>query len=128
MISLMILASCGKPEEITMDNGLKITDITIGKGLTAEKLDLVTVQYTGTLEDGSVFDSSKDPGRQPFRFTLGVGQVIRGWDQGVNGMKVGGRRKLVIPPELGYGSQGAGKVIPPNATLTFEVKLLKVEK
>lgn len=111
-----------------MDNGLKITDITIGKGLTAEKLDLVTVQYTGTLEDGSVFDSSKDPGRQPFRFTLGVGQVIRGWDQGVNGMKVGGRRKLVIPPELGYGSQGAGKVIPPNATLTFEVKLLKVEK
>jgi len=111
-----------------MENGLKITDITVGDGLTAEKLDLVTVQYTGTLEDGSIFDSSKNPGREPFRFTLGVGQVISGWDQGVAGMKVGGHRRLVIPPELGYGSQGAGKAIPPNAVLTFDVELLKVEK
>ncbi|NOZ75093.1 MAG: FKBP-type peptidyl-prolyl cis-trans isomerase [FCB group bacterium] len=127
-VVLAVLASCEKPKEMTMENGLKITDITVGDGLTAEKLDLVTVQYTGTLEDGSIFDSSKNPGREPFRFTLGVGQVISGWDQGVAGMKVGGHRRLVIPPELGYGSQGAGKAIPPNAVLTFDVELLKVEK
>ncbi len=111
-----------------MENGLRITDVKTGEGPIAEKLDLVTVHYTGTFEDGTIFDSSKNPGREPFQFTLGVGQVITGWDQGIAGMKVGGQRKLVIPPHLAYGSEGAGGVIPPNATLTFDVELLKVEK
>ena len=87
----------------------------------------VVVNYTGTLEDGSVFDSSLKAGRGPFTFTLGVGSVIKGWDFGVKGMKVGGKRTLTIPPELGYGSRGAGNVIPPNATLIFEIDLLKVK-
>jgi len=85
------------------------------------------VNYTGTLEDGSVFDSSLNPGRGPFTFTLGVGSVIKGWDLGVKGMNVGGKRKLTIPADLGYGDKGAGEVIPPGATLMFEVELLEVE-
>ena len=85
------------------------------------------MNYTGTLEDGSIFDSSLNPGREPFTFTLGVGSVIKGWDLGVKDMKVGGKRKLTIPPELGYGDKGAGNVIPPGATLIFEVELLEVE-
>ena len=89
--------------------------------------DTVSVQYTGKLEDGTKFDSSYDQGGQPFSFTVGVGQVIKGWDQGVAGMKVGGVRKLTIPPNLGYGARGAGGVIPPNATLVFEVELLGVQ-
>jgi FKBP-type peptidyl-prolyl cis-trans isomerase FkpA len=86
----------------------------------------VSVHYTGWLTDGKKFDSSKDRG-QPFQFALGAGQVIKGWDEGVQGMKIGGKRKLTIPPGLGYGSRGAGNVIPPNATLIFEVELLGVK-
>ena len=109
-----------------MDNGLIIEDIIIGVGTTAEKYSIATVHYTGKLHDGTVFDSSQKIGREPLRFTLGVGQVIDGWDQGVIGMKVGGQRKLKIPPKLGYGSQDLG-VIPPYSTIIFEVELLEVE-
>ena len=105
---------------------LSIEDLTVGAGAEATAGKLVTVHYTGTLTNGSTFDSSRNRNR-PFSFTLGVGQVIAGWDQGVAGMKVGGKRKLTIPPSLGYGARGAGGVIPPNATLVFDVELLGVE-
>ncbi len=104
---------------------LKIEEIDVGTGTMAKAGDLVSVHYTGWLADSTKFDSSRDRG-QPFQFTLGAGQVIKGWDQGVAGMRVGGKRELTIPPSLGYGSRGAGGVIPPNATLSFEVELLKV--
>lgn len=104
---------------------LKIEDITVGSGKEAKAKDKVTVHYTGWLTDGKKFDSSLDRG-QPFSFTLGVGQVIQGWDQGFAGMKVGGKRKLTIPPHMGYGAHGAGGIIPPNATLVFEVELISV--
>ena len=105
----------------------QIDDIKVGDGAEAVSGDTVSVHYTGTLTDGTKFDSSKDRG-QPFSFPLGKGRVIQGWDTGVAGMKVGGVRKLTIPPEEGYGSRGAGGVIPPNATLLFEVELLGVSK
>lgn len=104
---------------------MEIEDQVVGTGAEAGSGNTVTVHYTGWLTDGTKFDSSVDR-NQPFRFLLGVGQVIAGWDQGVPGMKVGGKRKLTIPPELGYGARGAGGVIPPNATLVFEVELLGV--
>jgi FKBP-type peptidyl-prolyl cis-trans isomerase len=104
---------------------LKIEDLVVGTGAEAVKGKQVSVHYTGWLTDGKKFDSSKDRG-QPFQFALGRGQVIQGWDDGVAGMKVGGKRKLTIPPEMGYGPSGAGGVIPPNATLVFEVELLGV--
>ena len=110
-----------------MDNGLIIENMEIGDGTEAQDYNKVVVNYTGKLEDGSIFDSSLNPGRGPFTFTLGVGSVIKGWDIGVKGMKVGGRRRLTVPPELGYGDKGAGSVIPPGATLIFEVDLLEVE-
>ena len=113
----------GKPN---MDTQLKIEDEVLGTGAEALAGKKVTVNYVGTLTDGTKFDSSYDRGT-PFSFTLGAGEVIKGWDQGVAGMKIGGKRKLTIPPELGYGPTGAGGVIPPNATLVFEVELLKVE-
>jgi peptidylprolyl isomerase/FKBP-type peptidyl-prolyl cis-trans isomerase FkpA len=100
-------------------------DLVVGTGAAAASGQKVTVHYTGWLTNGTKFDSSKDRG-DPFVFPLGKGQVIKGWDQGVQGMKVGGKRKLTIPPEMGYGSRGAGGVIPPNATLVFEVELLGV--
>ena len=105
---------------------LKIEDVLVGTGAEAQKGKQVSVHYTGWLTDGKKFDSSKDRG-QPFQFALGRGQVIQGWDDGVAGMKVGGKRKLTIPPELGYGAAGAGGVIPANATLVFEVELLGVK-
>ena len=111
---------------VTTPSGLKYVVLKEGNGATPEAGQTVTVHYTGTLEDGSKFDSSRDRGR-PFDFKLGVGQVIKGWDEGISTMKVGERRKLTIPPDLGYGSRGAGGVIPPNATLIFDVELLGVK-
>ncbi|MBI2404663.1 FKBP-type peptidyl-prolyl cis-trans isomerase [Candidatus Gottesmanbacteria bacterium] len=105
---------------------LKVEDIKAGSGAEAVSGKKVTVNYVGTLTDGKKFDSSIDRGT-PFSFYLGAGEVIKGWDQGVAGMKVGGKRRLTIPSELGYGSRGAGRDIPPNATLIFEIELLKVE-
>ncbi len=113
-----------KSTEIRTESGLIIEDIVLGNGKEATPGQTVTVDYTGKLENGEQFDSSI--GRAPFSFPLGAGRVIKGWDEGVAGMKEGGQRKLTIPPELAYGSRGAGNVIPPNATLIFDVELLKV--
>jgi peptidylprolyl isomerase len=124
----------GKPKKkeaaveqtVTNPSGLKYIDRVVGTGASPTKGQKVKVHYTGTLVDGKKFDSSVDRG-QPFEFVIGVGQVIKGWDEGVMSMKVGGKRKLIIPPELGYGARGAGGVIPPNAELHFEVELLGVQ-
>jgi FKBP-type peptidyl-prolyl cis-trans isomerase FkpA len=129
MRSLSTEWKCLPMPATTTPSGLIIDDVVIGSGATAAAGQQVSVHYTGWLlfggERGKKFDSSKDRG-DPFDFPLGGGQVIKGWDEGVQGMKVGGTRKLTIPPELGYGSRGAGGVIPPNATLIFEVELLAV--
>jgi FKBP-type peptidyl-prolyl cis-trans isomerase len=106
---------------------LEINDLVVGKGAEAKSGDTVKVHYVGTLTNGDKFDSSRDRG-QPFVFELGKGRVIKGWDEGVVGMKEGGKRKLTIPPHLGYGARGAGDKIPPNSTLVFEVELLEVVK
>ncbi len=111
---------------VTTSSGLQYQDITVGKGASPSVGRTVVVHYTGTLENGRKFDSSRDR-NEPFSFQIGVGQVIKGWDEGVMSMKAGGRRKLVIPSALGYGSRGAGGVIPPNATLIFDVELLDVQ-
>jgi len=110
----------------TTASGLIIEELKVGTGAEAAAGQQVSVHYTGWLTDGTKFDSSKDRG-DPFEFPLGAGHVIRGWDEGVQGMKVGGSRKLTIPADLGYGARGAGGVIPPNATLVFEVELLGTE-
>ncbi len=107
------------------DSGLKYHDLVEGEGEVATAGQRVSVHYTGWLTDGSKFDSSVDR-NEPFSFMLGRGMVIRGWDEGVQGMRAGGKRKLTIPPQLGYGATGAGGVIPPNATLVFDVELLSV--
>ena len=112
------------PKERVTESGLRITDLVIGDGPEARSGQTVVVNYRGTLESGKEFDSSY--GRGPFSFPLGAGRVIRGWDEGVAGMQVGGKRKLVIPSDLAYGERGAGGVIPPNATLIFEVELLEI--
>ena len=113
-----------------MSNGLQITDTKAGTGAEARKGQTVTVHYTGWLfnngQQGAKFDSSRDR-KDPFKFPLGSGMVIKGWDEGVAGMKVGGQRTMIIPPEMGYGARGAGGVIPPNATLKFDVELLGVD-
>lgn len=129
------LSGCGSGESTPADSPesgaapevtLYIEDLVVGEGQAAESGDTVTVDYTGWLDDGTKFDSSLDRG-QPFVFTLGANEVIRGWDLGVEGMQVGGKRKLTIPPELGYGASGAGDAVPPNATLVFEVELLSID-
>ena len=110
---------------VTTASGLKYLELVEGKGAAPTKGQSVSVHYIGTLENGTKFDSSRDRGA-PFSFKIGAGQVIKGWDEGLSTMKVGGRRQLVIPPDLGYGARGAGGVIPPNATLIFDVELLGV--
>jgi FKBP-type peptidyl-prolyl cis-trans isomerase len=133
LIALLIISlmeGCSKKvdtgSEVTTASGLKYVEIKEGIGPSPQTGQMVTVHYTGTLQNGKKFDSSVDSG-QPLQFNIGVGQVIKGWDEGILTMKVGGKRKLIIPPELGYGSRGAGGVIPPNATLIFEVELLDVK-
>lgn len=131
-LSLFAMASLAQgPTKVegkgkSMSGGLQYWDIKAGTGAEAKDGQNVTVHYTGWLTDGKKFDSSVDRG-QPFQFQLGTGHVIKGWDEGVAGMKVGGKRQLRIPPELGYGSRGAGGVIPPNAILIFDVELLGVK-
>jgi FKBP-type peptidyl-prolyl cis-trans isomerase len=130
MVGMTVGVSTGgdKKEEniITTKSGLKYIDRTVGTGKEAKAGTVVVVHYTGTLKDGKKFDSSVDR-NEPFSFPLGAGRVIEGWDEGVAGMKEGGKRKLIIPSELGYGARGAGNVIPPNAELHFEVELIKVK-
>lgn len=111
------------PESVKTFSGLQYVDLVTGDGREAHVGETAFVHYTGWLEDGTKFDSSVDRG-EPFSFRLGAGRVIKGWDEGVVGMRIGTKRKLIIPPHLGYGSRGAGRIIPPNATLIFEVELL----
>ncbi|UCD36839.1 MAG: FKBP-type peptidyl-prolyl cis-trans isomerase [Fidelibacterota bacterium] len=135
---MLLLTACGGKQEtakveeminqeITTESGLKYVDQVIGTGPMPTAGQTISVHYTGTLTDGTKFDSSVDRGK-PFAFQIGVGKVIRGWDEGVMSMRVGGKRTLTIPPELAYGERGAGNVIPPNATLIFEVELLEVHE
>ena len=119
-------SSASEGKEITTSSGLQYIDQVLGTGDTAKAGQTVSVHYTGWLTNGKKFDSSVDRG-QPFSFRLGVGQVIKGWDEGVQGMKIGGKRKLTIPSNLGYGARGAGGLIPPHATLVFDVELLGVQ-
>ncbi len=113
------------PQLVTTPSGLKYQDLVVGTGAIPQSGQSVVVHYTGRLTDGTKFDSSLDR-NQPFSFRLGAGQVIKGWDEGLSTMRVGGKRQLTIPPDLGYGARGAGGVIPPNATLVFDVELLRI--
>ena len=115
------------PKMITTASGLKYQDVVVGKGAQPKTGQTVVVNYTGQLTNGKVFDSSLAPGRTPLEFVLGRGRVIKGWDEGVASTHVGGKRKLVIPPELAYGARRIPGVIPPNSTLTFDVELLKIK-
>ena len=133
IVAALLAAACsqmapgsGGGSEQTTSSGLKYTDVVVGNGAQPQPGQTAVVHYTGWLVDGKKFDSSKDRG-QPFSFPLGQGRVIKGWDEGVATMRVGGTRRLTIPPDLGYGARGAGGTIPPNATLTFEVELLDVK-
>ncbi|MCD4738297.1 MAG: FKBP-type peptidyl-prolyl cis-trans isomerase [Anaerolineae bacterium] len=128
IIGIWIAYSSGGSKEkmITTDSGLQYVDLKVGDGAAPVMGDTVMVHYIGWLTDGTKFDSSVDRG-QPFDFEIGLGRVISGWDEGVATMKVGGKRKLIIPSELAYGAAGSGEVIPPNATLVFEVELLAIE-
>ena len=127
VVCLFVVADDKKDEKvIKTDSGLQYVELKEGDGEKAKKGDTVEVHYTGWLKDGKKFDSSLDR-KEPFSFELGAGKVIKGWDEGVAGMKVGGKRTLLIPPGLGYGARGAGGVVPPNATLLFEVELLDIK-
>lgn len=117
--------SAPAPREVVTPSGLRYRDLQVGGGVEATKGKIVEVLYTGWLEDRTKFDSSLDPSH-PFTFRIGIDDVIQGWHQGIAGMKVGGKRRLVVPPELGYGKQGVARVVPPNATLVFEVELVNV--
>jgi len=125
----VLVAGCkmNTKEITTASSGLQYQEIEVGTGATPQKGQTVVVHYTGTLADGKKFDSSVDRG-QPFKFTLGIGQVIKGWDEGLSTMQVGGKRKLIIPAHLGYGPQAVGNIIPPNSTLHFDVELLGIEE
>jgi FKBP-type peptidyl-prolyl cis-trans isomerase len=125
-IAFFAFRGANEVEQAETAGGVTVEDLVVGGGEEAQTGDTVSVHYTGYLVNGEKFDSSLDRG-QPFEFTLGTGSVIKGWDEGVVGMKVGGKRKLTIPPELGYGAAGAGGVIPPNATLVFEIELLEIK-
>ena len=125
LLIFLVLIGCNN-KVIIMKNGLIIEDKLIGEGNVAEQYSIVTVHYSGRLQSGKYFDSTNEIGREPFRFTLGAGQVIKGWDQGLIGMKVGGKRKLTIPPSLGYEDRDMG-VIPPNSTLILVIELIEVE-
>jgi FKBP-type peptidyl-prolyl cis-trans isomerase len=122
-----VVESVGKGGWVTLKSGLKYKDKKVGKGTAVTSGTRVTVQYKGWLDNGKVFDTSRKPGREPFSFTVDNGEVIRGWEEGVKGMKVGGIRELTIPPALAYGEEGKGS-IPPNATLHFEIELLQAAK
>lgn len=123
----LVAGGCGGSDDSPTgpEQPLSTQDLVVGTGATAVAGDLLAVHYTGSLQNGTVFDSSI--GRSPYVFRLGARQVIAGWDQGIPGMKVGGRRRLIIPPSLAYGSQGSGGVIPPNATLQFDVELIAID-
>ncbi len=129
---VLAIVGCGSFETnetgkmVIMPSGLKYIDIVVGTGPFPDIGSTVTTHYTGWLEDGTKFDSSRDRG-ESFSFFLGLGQVIKGWDEGIATMRVGGKRRLIIPPELGYGKGGFGDVIPPNATLIFEIELLEIK-
>ena len=127
LLAVPAFAAQEAKKTVTTASGLKYVDVVVGKGASPTSGKTVKVHYTGTLENGKKFDSSVDR-NEPFSFTIGVGQVIKGWDEGVMTMKVGGKRKLIIPSNLGYGARGAGGAIPPNATLLFDVELLDVAK
>lgn len=128
LISFIIIGGCSKDvgKEITTASGLKYIDEKIGDGATPTTGQIVSVHYTGTLQDGTKFDSSRDR-NQPIEFPIGTGRVIKGWDEGISTMKVGGKRKLIIPASLGYGANGIPGVIPANATLLFDVELMGVK-
>ncbi|NBD14992.1 MAG: FKBP-type peptidyl-prolyl cis-trans isomerase [Cyanobacteria bacterium] len=125
LVALSLEDVAEKEDVKTTESGLRYVDIEQGEGATPKEGQTVVVHYTGSLADGTKFDSSRDRDR-PFSFKLGEGQVIKGWEEGISTMEVGGRRQLIIPPELGYGQRGAGGVIPPNATLIFDVELLEI--
>jgi peptidylprolyl isomerase len=127
-LTAFAFSACAEKEaQPELPEGLEIEDIVVGDGATASESDFITVHYKGMLSNGDVFEDSRDIG-QPATFQLGIGMLIEGWDIGLQGMKVGGQRRLVLQPELGYGEQGAGDVIPPNEVLTFEIELLEVRK
>ena len=127
LLAVPVFAAKDAAKTVTTASGLKYIDQVVGKGASPVKGKQVKVHYTGTLENGKKFDSSVDR-KEPFVFVIGMGQVIPGWDEGVMSMKAGGKRKLIVPAKLGYGAAGAGGVIPPNATLIFDVELLSVQR